>query len=125
MRRGATLFALFGMLVIASSVQGAVTTQTAPSVAYKLANIDCRCSASAIRVRPYAVVLAILAGKKCRESKTRLGDFAVTSTHLLAKKGIRMSNLQVLRGVNRSLPASLGRTRCLDIFSAFVILAGG
>jgi len=44
------------------------------------------------------------------------------TTQLLAKKHIRLSILQVLRGVNRSIPAALGRTRCADIFAAFVIL---
>jgi hypothetical protein len=64
-----------------------------------------------------------LAGKKCRESKTKIGDMAVLSTQLLAKKHTRVSILQVLRGVNRSIPASLGRTSCADIFAASVALA--
>ena len=119
-----------GLIVTLAVAMGAVSEEArsvtsarhAYTVAYKLAAIDCKCVPSAARVHPYAEVLAILAGKKCRETKTKIGDMAVVSRRLLARKHVRMSILNVLRGVNRSIPASLGRTRCADIFTLFVTL---
>lgn len=113
---------LSGLGVAGAVSSSAPVAETGYSVAYKLATIDCRCTPTRAQVKPYAQVLNILSKKKCRESQSKIGDMAVLSTQLLRKKGIRMSTLTVLRGVNRSIPASLGRTRCSDIFAAFVIL---
>ena len=110
------------VIAAAGAARSGTASVSDRSVAYKLAAIDCKCAPNTARLRPYAEVLAVLAVKKCRESKSRLGDMAVVSTQLLAKKHIRMSTLQVLRGVNGSIPSSLGRTKCSDIFAAFVIL---
>lgn len=101
---------------------GAPVSETGYSVPYKLAAIDCRCTPTRAQIKPYAQMVNILSKKKCRESPAKIGDMAVLSTQLLRKQGIRMSILTVLRGVNRALPASLGRTRCSDIFAAFVVL---
>ncbi len=111
-----------GTIASGGAAYAARSNTSDSSVAYKLAAIDCKCVPSSARVRPYAKVLAVLAGKKCRERQSRLGDLAVTSTRILAKKQIRLSTFQILRGVNQSIPSSLGRTKCIDIFVAFVTL---
>jgi hypothetical protein len=93
-----------------------------PSAAYKLAAIDWQVRAHCGTRIAIRTGLSGLGDQECRESKLRISDMAVVATQLLAKKQIRMSTLQVLRGVNQSIPRSLGRTKCADIFAAFVIL---
>jgi hypothetical protein len=91
------------------------------SVAYKLAAIDCRCTPSAGLVAKYGRVLTKLTRTKCKDSKRRLGDMAVTSVRLLKDEGVPMSNLRMLRLVNASIPDNIGfKQPCADIFAILI-----
>jgi hypothetical protein len=46
----------------------------------------------------------------------------VFSVHDLAKHGIKLSNLRMLRAVNGSIPRGAPRMPCKDIFVALLVL---
>lgn len=97
------------------------TTASSPSVAYKLAAIDCRCVPSTQLVARYARVLTILSTKKCKESRRKLGDMSVAATRLLREAGRRVTTLRMLSLVNQSIPDRIGfKQPCIDIFVILV-----
>lgn len=62
-------------------------------------------------------------GPKCRERAGRLGDFAVKTQQIIENKtGQHEPLISILRHVNQSIPKALGKTPCLDIFTAYAIL---
>ena len=63
---------------------------------------------------------------KCRESDARLADFTVNVQKIIKDKtGQQETLITVLRNVDKSIPKSLGQTKCLDIFSAYALLRTG
>lgn len=94
------------------------------SPSYQLAALDRGGSASvtADLVEPYQEALDALA-EKCTEPEQRqLADYAQVSVVELAKSGVRSSRIEMLRSAEKAIPASLGKTRCADIFASLVTL---
>jgi hypothetical protein len=59
---------------------------------------------------------------KCKDSRERIADMAVTTQKLLKEKGISLSLLRILQDVNRSIPSGFGAQPCADVFAAYVTL---
>jgi hypothetical protein len=91
------------------------------SVEYKMATIDEGAPPNASLVATYASTLDSLE-PKCDESRSKIGDMSVVSRDLLEDKGIRATLLQILRDVDRSIPAEFGEQPCADIFASYVTL---
>jgi hypothetical protein len=73
----------------------------------------------------YARALAKL-HKKCDEPDSRIADFAVNVQRIIRDEtGEHQSLISLLTEANRSIPKSLGRTRCADIFAAYALLRTG
>jgi hypothetical protein len=111
-RKLAILGALLALVLAASAYAAGVWT----SEARTLASDD-----HSGNVAPYERGLNV-ARWKCRESRHRVAALVWSTKRVLRGDGYRYSNLSILRGLNRSIPASLAPTRCSDMLAALVVL---
>jgi hypothetical protein len=106
---------------------GASTAQAraqGPSVAYKMAAIDCKCVPSAAKVATYSRLLTKLVTRKCKETKLRLANEIANAQHILAHDGYgHYRYLRLMRLLDGSIPNSIHfRQRCSDLLAALVVL---
>jgi hypothetical protein len=129
-RRLACSGARFGRLLVAAvcllaaacggSATAGNTATGQPSVAEKLNVIDGHASAAQYQRALDALRL------KCREPETRLADYTVKTQQIIeSKTGEKEPLIGILTHTNQSIPKSLGKTRCLDIFAAYATLRTG
>lgn len=74
------------------------------------------------RVARYERALAPLANVKCRETPHRIALYSWNARRELQRNRISYSHLQILRYVNSAIPRSIAPTRCLDIFTMWLLL---
>ena len=108
----------------AASAGGAATETRTPSIAYKLAAIDCNCVPRARTVTQYRAILTKLVTRKCKETKTKLADEIVRSRNILREDGYGNYKLsRLLRLLDQSIPNSIGfRQPCLDVIVSLIVL---
>lgn len=58
----------------------------------------------------------------CNEPPIEISDDTVTAQQLLAEAGISESLLSILTHVQKSIPGALGKTKCFEVFAAYVTL---
>lgn len=81
-----------------------VTVTSSSPIEAKLAAIDARSKVvQQPVVRRYARLLDDL-DRKCKESRTQIGDIAVKGVELLAKKRVTMTNLKFMQSMSDSMP---------------------
>ena len=118
-------FGLLAVLVLALVLDAAVHAGAAaaqPSIAFRLATIDCGCVPSPARVARYRIVLRSLR-PKCKERPARLGDAAVRATEIFRHDtGRRVTTLAILRGTRTAVSKLRFRTSCSQVLAALVVL---
>jgi hypothetical protein len=116
---GLTAVTLAAIMCIAP----ATATARAQSPAQLLLMIDTgdRVAAGDQRLRPYNIALDRLS-RRCTNPRMRLADFAANVWDMLDKKGIHVTTLRILRGVNSSFPQNWKRTGCVDMFTSYAVL---
>ena len=109
---------------IATTSTKAVRKYSSSDPEYKLAAIDKSTQyPSDSVIAPYARVLDALRGK-CNEGGTKLGDMAVVAQGMFEDIGEQLSLLEILRLVDRSIPADWpGKMNCVQIYASLVILS--
>ena len=124
MLRMASLAVCLAALSVSVGVSTLHAQSQGPSVAYKMAAIDCNCVPSATRVAPYARLLTKLVTRKCKETRLRLADKLTVAQHILAHDGHgHYSYLRLMRLLDRSIPNSINyRQRCGDLLAALIVL---
>lgn len=81
-----------------------VTVTSSSPIEAKLAAIDARSKVvQQPVVRRYARLLDDL-DRKCKESRTQIGDIAVKGVELLAQKRVTMTNLVFMQSMSGSMP---------------------
>jgi hypothetical protein len=118
--------ALSAVCVIALGL-GASTAHArvrAPSVAYKMAVIDCKCVPSAAKVATYSKLLTKLVTRKCKETRLRLADKLVRTQQILAHDGQgHYSLLRLMRLLDKSIPNTVHfRQQCGSVLAALIVL---
>jgi hypothetical protein len=95
-----------------------------PSIAYKMAAIDCKCVPSAAKVTTYRRLLTKLVTRKCKETKLRLANELANTQHALAHDGFgHYSYLRLMRLLDRSIPNTISyRQRCSGVLAALIVL---
>jgi hypothetical protein len=111
------------VLALSGATAQATTARTALSIGAKIAELDCGCpvSDSTPGVVLYRRAFAVLASK-CTERPIRLADHIEFAHRYLASRGYSVTRLYIMRQINRSIPRSVGRTRCADVVAAWLIL---
>ena len=89
-----------------------------------MAVLDCACPVSDSNpvVVPYRRAMAALTSK-CTERPIRVADHIEFAHKYLANRGFLVTRLYIVRQINKSIPRSLGKTRCADIVAAWLVLA--
>jgi len=95
-----------------------------PSIPYKMATIDCKCSPSAAKVTTYRRLLTKLVTRKCKETKLKLANELANTQHVIAHDGFgHYSYLRLMRLLDRSIPNTIGyRQRCSGVLAALIVL---
>jgi hypothetical protein len=94
-----------------------------PSVAYKMAQSDCKCIPSGARITMYKRLLTKLVTHKCKETQLRLYKELVGTQRVLADDGEGHYGLyRLMHLLDGSIPRMGFRQRCLDILAALVVL---
>jgi hypothetical protein len=105
LRLGASFPATSLVLYVAAAGDDSVIVGASARGAWKLAAID-HGDDSVPRpdLAPYSETMDRLLGK-CPEPEERIGDFAVVGVKELAQKGVRMSHLEFIQGMDESMPS--------------------
>ncbi len=123
--RGTRRFVVIITVGAALALPAATSAQTRePSIAYKLAAIDCKCVPSARAVAQYRTLLTKLVTRKCKETRLKLANEIVRAQNILADDGYGTYKLlRLFRLPDRSIPDRIAfRQPCLDVISALVVL---
>src|SRR5262245_22294519 len=117
--------AMWVAMIAATTAVSSVAMAAPPTVAYQLASLDYgqQLRTTDARIRPYRIALSNLS-TKCTETPRNLGDFTQRSYEILHNDGYRPPRrLAIMRYIKAAIPKALGRTRCQDIFAAWITLA--
>jgi hypothetical protein len=115
------LIALVAALAVWS---GANVAGATPSIAYRLAAIDCQCKPKPAAVVPYQRLLEKLVAHKCKEKASRLAGEVVATRNIIAKDGYGEHKLiELLRALNTAIPNSIGfKQNCAGVLAALIVL---
>ncbi len=99
------------------------TSYSEEDVEYKLAVIDAGgfVDPNDPSIDSYAALLDSLE-TKCEEERTLISDQAVRATQLLADEGVTMTALEVLQGIDGSIPDESGTFSCAEVAAAWITL---
>jgi hypothetical protein len=95
-----------------------------PSIADKMAVIDCQCSPSAKTVAVYQHLLEKLVVRKCTEKPIKLADELVNTRDILAQDGKgHYKLLTIMRALDKSIPDKIGfKQKCAGVLAALIVL---
>src|ERR1700694_2530312 len=118
----ATILLAVAFALVPSTVSAEQVRQ--PSVAYKMAAIDCTCVPSARTVAQYQRVLLRLVTRKCKETPLKLADEIVNTRDILAKDGYgHFKLLRLLRLLDSSITNNIHfRQPCRGVLAALIVL---
>jgi hypothetical protein len=114
------------LTVLASLTLGGTATAASAelSIPAKMASLDYGTvlSENDSVVVPYRRAFYALKAK-CTERPIRVADHIQFAHTYLRKRGYSVTRLYITRQISRSIPRSLGRTRCGDIVAAWLVVA--
>jgi hypothetical protein len=116
------LLAALGFSLAPASVSAKQARE--PSVAYKMAAIDCQCTPSAGTVAQYQRLLVKLVTRKCREKPLKLANELANVRHMFVSDGYGTFTYgRLLRLLDRSIPNSINfKQSCASVLAALVVL---
>ena len=112
------------VLALDSTAAYATASRTSLSIPARIAIIDCVCLLNdrSPAVVPYRRAFAALTSK-CIEKPIRIANQIEVAHKYLARSGISVTRLYIMRQVNRAFPISILKTRCAEVVSAWIVLA--